>query len=326
MSEPPTSEETAPEEALKEQAREAAPIGASTTAKLLPDTRFGGPIPWVIAILIALVVIASAGGLALRNLADNARADLSDAVTVQIIEADAEVRNAQAGAAADAMAAHPLVTSVRIVPEVELNALLEPWLGSAAGTQDVPIPALIDVELSRRANSEEVAQLQTALDGALAEFEGASATGARVDAQSEWLRPVYDALSAMQYLALALIGLVAFATSAAVWLAARSAFSNHEDTVQIIHLLGGTDAQVTRIFQRSVLRDAIFGAGLGLVLGLGAVWLLGRQFAALDSGMIGGGGLGWSDWLVIALIPVGGVLLALITGRITIGFALRSML
>ncbi len=301
-----------------EQARNAAPMKPSTTARLLPHTRFGGPIPWVIAILIALVVIASAGGLALRNLADNARADLSDAVTVQIIEADAEIRSAQASAAAEAMAAHPLVTSVRIVPEAELSELLEPWLGASAGTDDVPIPALIDVELSRRANSQEVAQLQAALDGAV--------EGARVDAQSEWLRPVYDALAAMQYLALALIALVAFATAAAVWLAARSAFSNHEETVEIIHLLGGTDAQVTRIFQRSVLRDAVFGASMGLVLGLGAVWLLGQQFAGLDSGMIGGGGLNLFDWLVIALIPLGGVLLALITGRITIGFALRSML
>lgn len=305
-----------------EQTPSSGPMKPSTTASLLPQTRFGGPIPWVIAILIALVVMTSAGGLALRNLAENARADLSDAVTVQIIEADPEIRDAQASAAAGALGRQPLVTSVRIVPEAELTELLEPWLGANAASEDVPIPALIDVELTRRASAGEVAQLQSALDEALSEF----ASSARVDAQSEWLRPVYDALAALQYLALALIALVAFATAAAVWLAARSAFSNHEDTVEIIHLLGGTDAQVTRIFQRSVLRDAAFGAIVGLLLGLGAVWLLGRQFAALDSGMIGGGGLGWGDWLIIALIPVGGVLLALITGRITIGFALRSML
>jgi cell division transport system permease protein len=53
---------------------------------------------------------------------------------------------------------------------------------------------------------------------------------------------------------------------------------------------------------------------------------LGQQFASLDSGMVGGGGLRLTDWLIIAAIPVGGVLLALITGRITIGYALRAML
>ena len=94
----------------------------------------------------------------------------------------------------------------------------------------------------------------------------------------------------------------------------------------MIHLLGGTDAQVTRIFQRSVLREAAFGSIIGLLLGVAAVWLLGQQFAALGSGMIGGGGLGWSDWAIIGLIPAAGVLLALVTGRITIRLALRSML
>ncbi|KEO85391.1 cell division protein [Erythrobacter sp. JL475] len=302
----------------EEQAADAAAPARTRSASLLPQGRFAGPIPWVIAILIALVVIAAAGGLSLRNLAENARADLAGAVTVQIVEADPEVRQTRAQAAADSLGDHPLVTSVRIVPEQELVALLEPWLGSSAASEDVPIPALIDVELSRRASASEIAQLQAALVEA--------APGAKIDAQSDWLRPVYDALAALQYLALALIVLVSFATAAAVWLAARSAFANHRDTVEIIHLLGGTDEQVTRIFQRSVLRDAAFGSVVGLLLGLAAVWVLGQQFAALDSGMVGGGNLGVGDWMLIGAIPLAGVMLALVTGRITIGFALKSML
>ena len=128
----------------EEHASDDAPAKRNARAKLLPPTRFGGPIPWVIAILIALVVIAAAGGLALRNLAENARADLSGAVTVQIVEANAETRATQADAAAQALGNHPLVTSVRIVPESELAELLEPWLGANAASGDLPIPALID--------------------------------------------------------------------------------------------------------------------------------------------------------------------------------------
>lgn len=293
-------------------------LNRKQAARLLPQTRFGGPIPWVIAILITLVVIAAAGGLALRNLADNARADLSEAVTVQIIEADPATRSERAQAAAAALASQPIVTSVRIVPEAELEALLEPWLGASARSGDVPIPALIDVELQRSAGPDEIALLQSALDRAV--------PGTKVDAQSSWLRPVYDALAALQWLALALIALVAFATAAAVWLAARSAFANHRETVEIIHLLGGTDQQITRIFQRSVMRDAAFGALVGFVLGAVAVWLLGQQFAALDSGMIGGAQLRWNDWLAVAAIPIGGVLLAMLTGRLTISLALKAML
>ena len=295
-----------------------ASLSAKHAARLLPKTRFGGPIPWVIAILIGLVVIAAAGGLALNNLANNARSDLSDTVTVQIIEADPRARAERAQAAASALAGQPIVTSLRIVPDDELIALLEPWLGASSGSQDVPIPALIDVELNVQANDAELASLQAALDRAV--------PGTKVDAQSTWLRPVYSALGALQWLALVLISLVAAATAGAVWLAARSAFANHHDTVEIIHLLGGTDSQITRVFQRTVTIEAAFGAALGTAMGVVTIWILGRQFDALDSGMVGGATLGLDDWIIIAAIPLAGVLLAMLTARITISLALRAML
>jgi cell division transport system permease protein len=285
---------------------------------LLPQPRLAGPMPWVIAILIALVVIAAAGGLALRNLAFASRADLAAAVSVQVIEPNPELRSERARDVAALLAEAPLVQSVRVVPEAELAALLEPWLGEAAASEEVPIPALIDVELTRRANAGELAEIKGVLDRA--------GPGLRVDAQSEWLRPVHKALAALQYLALGLIALVALATAAAVWLAARNAFTTHRETVEIIHLLGGTDRQITAVFSRAVLRETLLGALLGAALGAGAVWLLGLQFAALDSGMVKSGGLTLADWLALAAIPLAGVLLALVTARITIALALKAML
>ena len=46
-------------------------IGGSRRGEpgLLPDPRLGSPMPWVIAIVIALTVIAAASGLGLRNAA-----------------------------------------------------------------------------------------------------------------------------------------------------------------------------------------------------------------------------------------------------------------
>lgn len=287
-------------------------------AQLLPPARLTGPIPWVIAILIALVVIAAAGGLALRNLALTARADLATAVSVQVIEPNPDLRAARGAAAVKVLTGIEGVAAVRQVPEAELVALLEPWLGEAVSGSDVPIPALIDVELSGNAGPAEIARIEAAL--------AAQVPGARVDAQGDWLGPVYEALSALQWLALGLIALVALATAAAVWLAARNAFASARETVEIMHLLGASARQISAVFLRDVLREATFGALVGGALGVGAVWLLGQQFAALDSGMVAGGGLGLADWLVIAAIPLAGVLLALVTARITIALALRDML
>lgn len=308
----PVATEGEPEEATPVRPR------GRAAARLLPPTRLTGPIPWVIAILIALVVIASAGGLALRNLSAAASAGLSSAVSVQVIEPNPDLRADRGAAAARVLTQVEGVTAVRLVPEAELTAMLEPWLGEAATSGDVPIPALIDVELSRSAGPADVARIEAALK--------AEVPGARVDAQGDFLRPVAAALAALQWLALGLVGLVALATAAAVWLAAKNAFAGARDTVEIMHLLGASPRQITAVFLRDVLREAAFGALLGTGLGVAAVWLLGQQFAALGSGMVSGGALLLADWLVIAAIPIAGVLLALVTARITIALALRAML
>jgi cell division transport system permease protein len=309
---PPLPAETEADDTVRERPR------GRAAARLLPPQRLTGPIPWVIAILIALVVIATAGGLALRNLATAASAGLSSAVSVQVIEPNPDLRAERGAAAAKVLTGIEGVTAVRLVPEAELTAMLEPWLGEGASSGDVPIPALIDVELAGSAGPAEIARIEAALK--------AKVPGARVDAQGDFLRPVNDALAALQWLALALVALVALATAAAVWLAAKNAFAGARDTVEIMHLLGASQRQITAVFLRDVLREAAAGALLGTGLGVAAVWLLGQQFAALGSGMVSGGGLVLADWLVIAAVPLSGVLLALVTARITIALALKDML
>lgn len=294
------------------------PFARSGAGQQLVQRRVAGPVSWVIAIMIALIVVAAAGGLGLANLAERARSDLSGAITVQVVEANARIRAAQVEELSAILVDDPAVASLRAVPQEELGELLEPWLGDVGAGDAVPIPALIDVQLRRDADEAEVARLQALLEDAV--------PTARVDAQSDWLRPVYSALSALQYLALALIVLLALTAGAAVWLASRSAFSVHRETVEIVHLLGGTDRQIARIFQRSVAVDAALGGLVGLALGAGAVWLIGRQFAALDSGMVAGGGLSPMDWGLIVAIPLVGLVLAIVTARFTVLSALKRML
>ncbi len=294
------------------------PPRGRAAARLLPPARLTGPIPWVIAILIALVVIAAAGGLALGNLSAAASAGLARAVSVQVIEPNPDLRPARSAEAVKVLTGLEGVTAVRAVPDAELVAMLEPWLGAGATSGDVPIPALIDVELADKAGPAEVKRIEAAL--------AARVPGARVDAQGDFLRPVGDALAALRWLALGLVALVALATAAAVWLAARNAFAGARDTVEIMHLLGASERQITAVFLRDVLREAAAGALLGAGLGVAAVWLLGQQFAQLGSGMVSGGGLLLADWLVIGAIPLAGVLLAGLTARITIALALKDML
>jgi cell division transport system permease protein len=269
--------------------------------------------------MIALTVLAAAGGFALGNLADTARSDLSGGLTVQIIEADQDLLARQTRQAEDLLKNDPAVQSLRAVPAQELSALLEPWLGSMeADSNSIPMPALIDVQLRNAADPSEVARLASELSAII--------PSARVDAQSDWLKPVYSALSALQYLAAILIALLALTSAAAVWLAARSAFTAHRETIEIVHHLGGTDEQIARIFQSSVAFDAILGGLIGLAAGLLGIWIIGSRFAGLDSGMVESGGLDSVDWVFIAAIPFTGIAIAMLTARLTVMSALRRML
>ncbi len=295
-----------------------APMRGKRAAHLLPRARLGGPMPWVIAIMVALTVVAAAGGLALSNLVARASGDLAGSATVQIVDPVPETRAAQARAAQRILSRDPMVEAVEILPESEVEALLEPWLGSGASDEALPIPALLDLRLRADADDAALARLADALAEA--------APDARIDAQSDWLAPVLSALSTLRWMALALIALLAFTGAAAVWLAARNAFGTNRDTIEIVHLLGGNDGQIARIFQRSILFDALIGGGIGLGLGLGAVALLGAQFAALDSALVTGGGLTVSDWLMLALVPLFAIAIAVYTARMTVLSSLRKML
>ena len=212
------------------------------------------------------------------------------------------------------------MTEARRVEQDQLDTLLEPWLGTRPGdtVDDLPIPALIDVRLDTPATPERIGALRSALTRV--------APAVRVDGEAAWLTPVFHAIATLQWLAGGLIALLAMATVAAVVLAARNALVNQRETIEIVHMLGGTDAQIARVFQRTAAMEAAAGGILGLIAGVVAIVVLSRQFSALGSGMVGGAMLAWTDWLAIALIPLGGVVLAVLTARLTVLSALRRML
>ncbi|MFC0687184.1 cell division FtsX domain-containing protein [Novosphingobium clariflavum] len=293
------------------------------SAELVPQARMAGPMPWVIAIMVALTAIALAAGLAIGNAVTSARAEIEGGVTVQLLEPRADVRARETRAAIDALKRQPRIAGLRQVPQAELDALIEPWLGTeiaAPGSTGsaIPVPALIDVRLNGAATPERLKALETVL--------APVAPSARIDAQASWLKPVFDAMVSLQVLAIALVALLAFALAAAVLLAARSALGANREVIEIVHLLGGTDAQVARVFQRSIGLDAAGGGAVGLALAMVVILSIGRRFGGLGAGMVDSGALVWTDWLLLALVPLLSTVLAMLTARFTVLHALRKML
>lgn len=296
--------------------------------RLIPEGRLSGPMPWVIAIMIFLTVLAAAAGLAFAEAGQNVSDQLSSRATVQVVEANPERKAQQTKDAAARLRGMALVEEVRVLPSEEIEELIAPWLGQAAGVdggsdtggllEDIPLPALIDLKLKRPAGEQELDQLRAAI--------GPLAASARVEPSSGLIAPVIALVRSLQWIAFGLVILLAMATAAAVIISARAALNTHKETIGVIHLLGGTDRQISRLFQRRIALDALLGGILGLICGAAIIFILGMQLSALGSGLVQSLGLSWYSWLIIGVIPILGMILAMVTARMTVMGALKKIL
>ena len=286
-------------------------------ARLLAEGRMAGPMPWVIAIVIFLTVLAAAAGISLARAAQGMDADIAGQVTIQLVEPNPIRRVKQAELIEQRLASLPDVRDFRRVPDREVAALLAPWFGSAGLDPDLPVPLLIDVALAP-----DVGDAVPAFRAAMADL----VPSARVEAHATWLGPLAGLMQALIWFSGLLVTLMAGAVVAIVMLAARGALNTHRATIEVLHLLGATDPQIARLFQRRLGLDALFGGGIGLIAGLIALFFLGDRMGVISAGLTGSAGLGLGGWLALFFIPIIAAALATIAARMTILIALRRML
>lgn len=286
--------------------------------KLIPEGRLSGQMPWVIAIMLFLTLLVAAAGLTLADAARKGGDDLAQQVTVQIIESDPARRSGQRAAVAKALRGLPGVMSVRPVPDAEVRNLLEPWLGTGVIDADIPVPALVDVRFAAVPTAATLKQLQVQLRPIAPET--------RLDSHSSWMAPFFDLMAALVWLAAAVLLLLLVATSAVVVLAVRSTLNTHRGTIEIMHMMGGTDLQAARLFQRRVALDALLGGVVGLGAAAAVILTLGGRFAAVEPGLLAGASFPWYGWVVLALIPLAVMGLAMLMARWTVISALKKML
>ena len=277
--------------------------------RLLPGGTLRGPTPYVIAIMTFAMMIVAAAGLALASAAGVVAGAVEHRFVLQLPDGgegrlEAAVRSARAVQG---------VTRVQPVPEQEMRETLERWLGPGGLGDELPVPALVHLELAPGIDSREVG---AALERVVPQ--------ARFIAETATVEPLLRSLGALQWLSLALVLLMAAATCAAVVLAARGALDTHRSTIEIMHGIGATDEQIARLFQRKIALDAAAGALVGGLAAALALLVLGGGGAALAGELAGGPPLRTTDLVILALMPLAAVLLATIVARIAVLGALRN--
>jgi cell division transport system permease protein len=283
--------------------------------RLLDEGRRTRAMTWIMSVMLFLTVLAGSLGLGMFAATAQLDSQLSGRLTVQIVEPNAQLRDRQSGQMVAALRAVPGVLHAEEADRAHLAELLKPWLGDTGLDPDLPMPAMIDVDVRG--------------DAAVAAAEAAArriVPGARIDRHAQWLAPVRNFMSTLSWLAAGLVLLMASATGAVVLLAARAGLDTHRDTIEVLHMLGSTDVQVARLFQRRIALDTLMGGLLGTLLAMGLVWFLQSRFGAIGSEMLSGVALQQRDWFVLLLLPLSFALLATFAARVAVLRALGKTL
>jgi len=277
--------------------------------RLLGQQRLRGPTPWVIAIMSFSIVVVAAAGLSLANAAGLVARSVESRYSVQVPGGGRDLPRLL-----QAVRSAPGVTSAQPVSESEMRHTLERWLGPAARSDELPVPALINFDLRPGGDVKAVGARVRAV-----------APGASVAAHRDSLRPLLGSLRALQWLAAGLVLLLAAAAASAVVLAARGALDTHRFTIEVMHGIGATDVQVTRLFQRRIAIDALIGSVAGAAAA-GLVLLLLLSGAAFAGDLSGGAALSATDVLLLLLLPLALTALATWVARTAVLAALRQSL
>lgn len=280
---------------------------AAARRRVLDHGRTNRAMAWIMGIMLFLTVLAGAMGLATFSAARTLDADLAGRLSVQVVEADAPARDRIVAAIGSRLSSEPAVARVAEVDRARLARLLQPWLGEAGLDADLPIPAMIDVDVAETDAMPRVEALIRSV-----------APAAAVDRHATWLSPVRGLIVTLAWLAGGVVLLVAGATTFVVLLTARSGLDTHRDTIEVLHMLGSTDVQVARLFQRRIAIDTLAGGAIGTVAALLFLAFLGVQLDAVGAEVIGGVRLRPGDWALLALLPIAFTLMATLAARVSV--------
>ena len=292
-------------------------VTAAADRRLLDERRGTRAMMWIMAIMLFLTALAAALGLATLTATTLLDRQLVGRLTVQIVEPSAPLRTAQTAATIAALRGMPGVRDAVEVDRDRLARLLRPWLGADGADPELPIPAMIDVDLFSGTNAA-VAAVQSAVSRA--------APSARVDRHESWMSPVSSFMRLVTWLTAGLVALIAAATAAVVILATRASLETHRETIEVLHMLGSTDVQLARLFQRRIALDTLIGGAAGTLLAAIVAAAMGARLATLGSDLLDGLTLGQRDWAVLAMLPFAFALLATVAARYAVMGALRKIL
>jgi cell division transport system permease protein len=306
--------------------REAGPAGArddarrptASGASLIPPSSIAGRALIVIIAIMTFLGSLTVGAVDLvRTAAEDWTASIVREATIQVRPAPGRDLQLDVTRATEIAVRFPGVVDVSPYTAEETRRMLEPWLGTGLGAEDLPIPRLIVVKLAddRRAD---MAGFRRALTEAV--------PTASLDDHRQWFDRLRAMARAVIIVGLVIVSLMVATTGLSVIFATRAAVETNRPVVEVLHFVGARDAFIAGEFQRHFLWLALKGTGAGGLLALAAIMLAGfvasrwRATAGGDQieALFGAFSLGVTGYIGIAILAALVTAVAALTSRWTV--------
>jgi cell division transport system permease protein len=281
-----------------------------------PGSVTGRSLTLVIAIMCFLACLTAGAVWMIKESSDAWTKDIASEVTVQVTpQENADIDKAIADVVTY-LGKQRGIVNVMPLSLADSAELLEPWLGSTDALESLPVPRLIAVEVDR-ASPPDLAEIGTALGR---DFKGVS-----LDDHRRWQQQIRAVTRSFALGGLAILALVAAATTAIIVSATRSAMASNREIVEVLHFVGATDRFISREFEKHFLRlgikAGIVGATLAMLvfMGMPAITELlgGGAVSAVEmQRLIGTGALDALGYIILGLVVVIIAGLCMVTSRV----------
>ena len=275
-----------------------------------------GTLVIAMSVMCYLATLAIGGMLLINRAVDKWTSDIAGEITVQVRPVPGEDVSAQAQLAAQVLERTEGISNVKVLSEEDAAKLLEPWLGKHRILDELPIPRLVSAETNKR-SPPDLERLAAELD--------AQVQGVSLDTHRQWQDELTATARTMQWLGIAVLVIIVFASVALVVFASRSALETNRDVLEVLYLVGARDRFIASQVERRFFQ-AGFKAGLTGVIGglatFGLVYLVGYtgnapgMFATLNDLLSTPWQRSIADYAWFVLVPVVATLICLSTARI----------
>ena len=266
---------------------------------------------WIILSMIYLAVVTLTGVLISNSSSKEWLESVDNVVTVQVSDPNAKSEVDVASTRLETIVKKLRITAginkIEIFDEEQTLGLLNSWLSQDI-LNDINLPTLIEVKLSKPINKEQISQTI-----------GSLIPGVSIDDHSRWKQKLMFLIDIIENLGWIIFILILIVCLASIIFAIAMNIANNGEVINLIDLMGGGSSFIAEIFQKQILLVIGPSALIGSLIAIVTLFILNDYLVTtlpdIFPGSISSLGevLNFWEWSLIASTPLVFIFLSLIT-------------